>query len=132
MWGCCVTFGGSAVSSTQSDTPTATSPTFFSPQQAPSSKQGEADAKRHPPASEISATRGRKGLLTPAAVEGASATGDEKEESDDEGDNSDGDDDDWRGTGKTKEMTRRWLKGFTAADILRDKTLLRQQLEVTA
>lgn len=31
---------------------------------------------------------------------------------------------------KPREMTRRWLKGFKAEDILRDKTLLRQQLEV--
>lgn len=32
--------------------------------------------------------------------------------------------------GEKREMTRRWLKGFKAKDILRDKTLLRQQLEV--
>lgn len=30
----------------------------------------------------------------------------------------------------TREMTRKWLQGFTAEDILRDKNLLRQQLEV--
>lgn len=28
------------------------------------------------------------------------------------------------------ERTRRWLRGFKAEDIVRDKTLLRQQLEV--
>ena len=32
--------------------------------------------------------------------------------------------------GMTKDSTRKWLKGFKAEDILRDKTLLRQQLEV--
>lgn len=31
---------------------------------------------------------------------------------------------------KSSEMTRKWLKGFKAEDILRDKSLLRQQLEV--
>lgn len=31
---------------------------------------------------------------------------------------------------RTRDSTRRWLKGFKAEDILRDKTLLRQQLEV--
>lgn len=37
----------------------------------------------------------------------------------------------WREKGNAKEMTRRWLQGFTAEDILRDKTLLRQQLEAS-
>lgn len=40
-------------------------------------------------------------------------------------DKNDGDDDDL-----TREMTRKWLQGFSAEDILRDKNLLRQQLEV--
>lgn len=37
----------------------------------------------------------------------------------------------WREKGNAKEMTRQWLQGFTAEDILRDKTLLRQQLEAS-
>lgn len=38
--------------------------------------------------------------------------------------------DDAEGDVHNRGKTRKWLKGFTANDILRDKTLLRQQLEV--
>lgn len=42
----------------------------------------------------------------------------------------DDDDERERDDAHTREMTRKWLQRFTAEDILRDKTLMRQQLEV--
>lgn len=42
----------------------------------------------------------------------------------------DNEDDREKDDAHTREMTRKWLQGFSAEDILRDKTLLRQQLEV--